>query len=468
MARSVPTGVAGKASAQPSRWTSSFRVIFPGVVLVALSFAIAWHFVQPAPPKHVVIATGSDTGAYYACAKQYARYFAENGIALEVRPTGGSVENYKLLTDASSGVDLAIVQSGSAPKDALTKVQAIAGLYYEPVLVFYRGDATVTRLAELAGKKIAVGGNGSGVRMMATTLLTEAGVTEGDGAGTTFTDAGGDAAADALAAGQVDAAFYVIAPTAPVVARLLATPHVRLMSFAQANAYGRRNVYLSPVTLYQGSVDVRRNLPDADVQLIAAPATLVVRNGTHQAIIELVVEAAEKVHSPGTLLSDPGAFPIPARSELTQNGDAHYFLTNKPSILRRTFPFWLASMIDRLLIMLLPLLVVLVPMSRLIPPLMKWNVQRRILVWYQRVGEIDKQVTPQADLTLLRTAHLKTADIENELVRLRVPLSYSEALYNLRVHVTYVRSRIDRLEQAAVAARQNDAGPDDRPAPAPV
>ena len=424
-------------------------MIFPSVVLVALSFAIAWHFVQPAPPRHVVIATGAETGVYNAFAKEYARYFAANGIALELRQTGGSIDNYHLLMARDSGVDLAIVQSGCAPPEARSKVEEIAAVYFEPVLVFYRGEERVGQLSQLAGHRVAIGGEGSGVRALATALLTEAGVTDGDGAGTRLVDLGGDAAADALARGTIDASFFVIAPTAPVVARLLATPHLRLMSFDQARAYGRRNVYLSPVTLYQGSVDVRRNLPASDVQLVAAPATLVMRAATHQAVVELMVEAAQKVHSPGSLLSDVGEFPVAGRSELAQNVDARYFLSNKPSVLRRTFPFWLASLIDRMLIMLLPLLVVLIPLSRLVPPLLKWNTQRRILVWYQRVGEIDKRVTPQADPAFLRAAHLKTIEIENELVKLRVPLSYSEELYNLRVHVTYVRARIDRLEQAA-------------------
>ena len=434
----------------PSRWTNWFRVILPSAVLLTLSFALAWHFVQPAPPKHVVIATGSSSGAYYAFAKQYADYFAANGIRLEVRETAGSIANYGLLMAAGSGVDLAIVQGGSAPPGARRAgIEAIAGIYDEPVLVFYRGSRRPTRVSQLGGLRIAIGNDGSGVRVMALSLLTGSGVTDGDPAGTRLTPEVGDAAADALSQGRVDAAFFVIAPTAPVVARLLATPDVHLMSFEQARAYGRRDASLAPVTLVEGSVDVARNLPDADVQLVAAPATVVMRAGTHQGVVELTVDAVEHFHAGGTLLSDAGAFPVPNRTDLRQNADARYFLTNKPSILRRTFPFWLASMIDRLLIMLLPLLVVLVPLSRLVPPLMRWNTQRRILVWYQRVGEIDKQVTPQADPATLRRAHLRATAIENDLVKLRVPLSYSQELYNLRVHVTYVRSRIDRLEQAA-------------------
>ncbi len=437
----------GKAAAGES-WGESLRVGVPLVVVALLAFAIAWHFTKPAPPNTVVIATGSHTGVYYAVATKYANYFAQNGINLVVRETGGTAENYKLITAPGGDVDIAIVQGGASPPAAdRPHIQAVAGIYYEPVMVFTRGDGRPTQLSQLAGKKIAIGADGSGVRIMASLLLDEAGVKDAE-AGTGFVGIGGDKAADALTSGDVDAAFYVISPDAPVVTRLLGTPGVHLMSFDHAHAYGRLHPFLSATTLYQGVVDIKRNLPDADTQLVAAPATLVIRDSTHPAVIELLVRAAEEFNSGTTLLSDAGTFPSADRSELPINKDAKYFLKNPPSILRRTLPFWMASIVDRLIILVVPLLVVVIPLIRMMPPLMKWRTTSKLLRRYKRVRQIEEQLTPDASATEIEAGRDELLAMEKSLGTLKIPVSFIEELYNLRMHVGHARSRLEaRLNQ---------------------
>lgn len=424
-------------------------------ILVALTAVIvaAWHYLKPAPPKHVVIATGPKQGVYYAMGKKYADYFARNGIELEVRETGGSVENFKLLTAPGSGVDCAIVQGGSSPADeSRSRLEAVAGIYFEPVLVFYRGDTRLSQLSQLAGKKVALGVDGSGVRLIAQMLLDEA-APPGPPAPFTPINLGGNDAADALANGQIDAAFYVIAPDAPVVRRLLQTPGVHLMSFDHARAYSRRHPFLSATTLYQGVVDVQRNLPEADTQLVAAPATLVIRQNTHQAIIQLLVRAAQETNNGATLLSDPGAFPSDDRSELPFNKDAHYFLNNKPSIIDRTFPFWLASLIDRLILLVVPLLVVLLPLVQMLPPVLKWRVRRHLFKRYKRVRQIEAKLTANSSPAELQSGRDELVRMDQDLAAHKLPMEYVEELYNLRLHVSYVRDRLEAwLDAQAVPA----------------
>jgi TRAP transporter TAXI family solute receptor len=422
-------------------WREWLKIGIPVLLLTAAAFAVAWHFVQPAPPKHVVIATGSRAGTYYRVARQYADYFTANGVDLQVKETGGSVENYRLLTAPGSGVDIAIVQSGSAPPaEQRPNVEAVAGIYYEPTWVFYRGDSHITQLSQLTGKKVAIGAEGSGVRQLALMLLDEAGVNPGNA---TFSDLGNDDAANALGDGRIDAAFFVIAPTAPVIVKLFNTPGVHPMSFDQARAYGRRHSFLSPITLYEGSIDLRKNQPEQDLQLVAPSATLVARDSTHEAIIQLLVGAAREAHDEGTLLSDPGTFPNADRSELPVNATARHYLTNRPNFLYRTLPFWLASLIDRMLIMLLPLLAVLLPLTRMMPPLYKWKIRRRIYKWYKQVREIDIRLGEHSALAEMEGGRDELVKIEKELLAIRVPLSYMDEFYNLRLHVGYVRSRID-------------------------
>ena len=367
-------------------------------------------------------------------------------------------------------MDVAIVQAGTMPKDPPKDLEAVAGIYYEPVMVFYRGNTALTRLEQLRGKKIAIGAEGSGVRPLAQMLLADSGVNDGAD-GTTFEPLGTGDAVNGLAANEIDAAFFVIAPDASDIAKLftiaslLQDPKViekpdlledaasfkelksrlgvsdkdlpddvkvrgksklNLMSFEHAHAYSRRHPFLSPVTLYKGSIDIAKNLPPQDVQLVAGAATLVVRHSAHEAIIQLLVRAAEHIHSQGTLLSEPGTFPNSDRCELPVNSDAHYFLTTKPGFLQRTFPFWLASLIDRMLILVLPLLALFLPLIRMMPPLYAWRTRSRIYKWYKQVRRFDERLSEHSQRAEIITGRDELASLEKTLLSVKVPLSYTE------------------------------------------
>ena len=428
------------------------RLVVPILLLAIVAFVIAWHFVDPAPPKHVVIAAGPKQGAYYATAEKYVDFFKAQGITLDVRETGGSVENFDLLTKPGSGVDLAIVQAGSsAPPEQRQGISAVAAIYYEPVLVFYRGETSVSRLSQLAGKKIAVGSQGSGVRVVARMLLDEAGVKDAAG-GTSLVDLGGDEAADALAAGKIDAAFNVIAPNAPVVARLLAAPGIHLLSFDHARAYGRLHPFLSATTLYRGSVDIARDLPPTDIELIAAPTTLATRESTHKAIVQLLVRAAQEFNRGATLLSDPNTFPSAVGSELPFDYDARYWLQNPPSILHRTLPFWLATLIDRLVILILPLLVVLIPLVRMIPALLNWRVQHKLQTRYKHVRQIEQRLSAKSSHEDLRRGIDELHAMGRDLATLKLPVSSAKDLFDLRNSVEFVSVRLETWLKASLAA----------------
>ncbi|MFL5351575.1 TAXI family TRAP transporter solute-binding subunit [Archangium sp.] len=419
-------------------------------VLVSAAVAVAWQFVEPAPPSKAVIATGSASGAYYAAARQYAEYFEAAGLELDVRETAGSLENYGLLGKRDSGIEVAIVQGGTAPVEPARRRElvALASLYLEPVWVFYRGEPGLGRPGQLAGKRIAVGAEGSGVRALALELLTAGGAL-GEKSGTTLVDVGGDKAVAALREGSVDAALFVVGPTAPFLTELLATPGVRLMSFEQSQAYARRFRYLSPVTLHRGSLDLARDLPEQDVQLVAPAAVLVARRDAHPAVVALLTEAAVATHRGGDLLSEPGTFPSATLTELPVNEQARYYLTHGPDFLRRVLPFWLAALIHRFIVLLVPLFMVLLPLLRLTPPVYRWSIRSRIYRWYARLRIIDERLRGATDVDQVRKDLLLLEQLEHEIGGLKVPLSYMDEFYDLRLHVGYIR---DRLEERLAMA----------------
>lgn len=442
-----------------SSWREWLKVALPTALVACAVFWLAWQFVKPAPPKRVEIATGTASGVYAAVAQRYAARFAEAGIELVVRHTKGSGENYALLADADSGVGAAIVQGGTLPADGAEGMEAVASIYLEPLWLFHRVDAEIEGVNDLLAipkVRIALGPEGSGTRVLAKTLAHASGYKPS--AGERGADEpellplGGEAAAKALRAGEIDAAFFVISPDAPVIAQLLADETVKVASFRRAEAYTRRLRYLQRVTLPEGAVDLAANLPSEDVQLVAAAAAIVVRSDTHPAVVQLLVDAARTVHTDGDLLSAPGAFPSHLRTELPVGDEARYHLDNPPNVLHRNLPFWLASLIDRMVILIIPLLVVLIPLVRLMPPVYRWRIRSRIYRWYARLRRFDEELRDGVTTQKAAQELARLMELEREVAAVKVPLSYMEEFYNLRLHMGYMRDRLQRMASGETAS----------------
>jgi len=422
-------------------WTT----LLPAAAILVATFWVAFQFVQPAPPKKVVMSSGSEGGAYESYAAQYRDVLAADGIQVELRPSEGSVENLKRLMDESSGVSIGFVQGGITKAGDDEDLMSLAGLYYEPLWVFYRGGAELDHISRLRGRRIAIGPEGSGTRPLALQVLKLAGM---DGRNTTLLDLDANRAAEALLRGEIDAAMMVADTDTPLVARLLRDRRVRLMSFAQAEALTRHLHFLSHVVLPEGGIDFAANLPTRDVHLVAPTANLVVRDDLHPALISLLMEAATEIHGGAGLLRKAGEFPSAKGVDLAMSVDAERYLKSGPPFLQRHLPFWLAVLIDRLVVMLVPVLAILIPVVRFTPTVYAWRIKSRIYRWYGKlkVLEIDMQSAKNADEVRALVERLDA--IEQSVSRIPTPLAFSEYLYNLRSHIELVRGRLDKRAEA--------------------
>lgn len=419
-----------------------------GFLVVLIGFGIAWFFIEPAPPSTVVIAAGPEDGAYYQFARAYGAYCREHGVTLDVRATAGSLENYELLAEDPE-VHLAIVQGGTASQEVIDSgtIESIGSLYLEPVWIFHRAAEPTGDLRELKGQRIAIGLDGSGTQAVARELLAENGI-EGDEE-TVFLPVGGRDAARRLLDGEVDVAFFVLAPSAEIVRTLLGADGIHLVSLDRHEAYARRHKYLTSVTLERGVVDLQRDLPPQDVHLIAPAANLVATTELHDALIPLLLKAATIVHESGDNLVGSRQFPSPEYVEFPLNESARLYFESGPPFLQKYLPFWVASLIDRGKVLLLPLVTLLIPLFRVAPPLYRWRIRSRIYRWYRLLRVIEGDLKHHEQTGKLQQ-HLKTlAAMERELDEVdSVPLAYMEEFYNLRLHVEFVDRRV-RKELAA-------------------
>ena len=412
-------------------------IVLPLALLLALAVWGIARFAEPAPPKVVVMSTGPLDGAYHVFALRYKTILAEYGVKLDLRPSAGSVENLERLKTRKDGVSLALLQGGLANAENAPGLVTLGSMFYEPSWLFYRSGKNIELGNQLRGKRIAIGAPGSGTRAIGLHVLRETGIAEPP---TVLSELGGLAAAKALEAGEVDAVFYVAAPDSPGVQRLLAAPGVRLLGTRRAEAFARRMPYLHKLTLPEGAADLARNIPPTDITLLAATANLVAVEDIHPVIVDLLLEAAKKVHGGGGLLQRVGEFPAPRDLDLPLSSDAERFYKGSPSILRRYLPFWMVVWVNRFLVIGIPLLIIAIPFFRNIPVLYRWNTRRRIYRWYGELRFIEDAVRRREGEPAMHDARLE--QLEEKVNRLRVPHGYSGEFYTLRGHIQMVRDML--------------------------
>lgn len=426
--------------------------------LLALVIATVWitlHFVRPAPPSTIVMTSGADGSMFEVYAGRYAKILAQQGVTLKILPSQGSLENLKRLSDPKFTVDVGFVQGGIATLGDANHLVSLGSVFYVPVLVFYRAPQPIRFLSELAGKRIAIGREGSGARVLAETLLKANGIEAG---GTSkLVDLEGKAAQDALVKVDIDAAFVMGDSATPATMReLLHTAGIRLFDFAQGDAYVSRFRYLTKLELPPGSLDLGKNTPPQTLTMVAPTAELVARPGLHPALSDMLIQAAQEVHGRATLLQRAGEFPAPLEHEYRVSEDATRYYTSGKSFAYRHLPFWLASLVDRIAIVLLPLAVILIPGAKIVPWLYRWRVNARI---YRRYGELMAlervafgQTTPEQRAELLK----RLDQIERRIITGRTPASVADQLYVLRQHIQFVRNQI--AQSAAAPGADTPAG----------
>ncbi|MGW8188244.1 MAG: TAXI family TRAP transporter solute-binding subunit, partial [Desulfobacterales bacterium] len=294
----------------------------PAIILTLAGFILAYQFVEPGPPRQITIATGRSNGAYYEIGRKYSQILARDGVTLTVKETSGSVENLKLLTDENSGVDVIFLQGGVGANAPSEDLVSLSSIYYEPLWVFHRADLSIRRLADLRGKRITAGAEGSGTRELALQLLA---LNDVNAENSRILHINDDGAAEKLLAGDIDAAFFVVAYRGHAGRKLLFTPDIRLMDFRRGEAYIKRFHYLSLLTLPEGVVDFTNNIPGENVHLLAPTAQLVVRKDFHPALINLLLLAAGEAGSPAGFFEKRGDFPVPKYLDYPLSSEAARF-----------------------------------------------------------------------------------------------------------------------------------------------
>jgi TRAP-type uncharacterized transport system substrate-binding protein len=421
---------------------------FSAVLLVSLvMFSGAFWFFHSAPSDTIVITSGPEGSIFQSIAMKYRDVLARHRVKLKILPSEGSLENLQRLDDPSVRVDVGFVQSGITNAMKGGKPVSLGSISYEPLLVFYRSATPVDLLSELNGKRIAIGRVGSGTRSLALALLGANGIEPGGA--TPLMDLGAEDATKALLDGSVDAIFVTgDSASSQTMRKLLRTPEIQLFNFAQADGYTRRIHYLNKLELPKGSIDLGKNIPAQDVYLVGPTVELLARPNLHPALSDLLLDAAREVHGRATIFQRRGEFPAPLEYDFHLSADASRYYKTGKSFLYRYLPFWLASQVNRILLVIVPL-VVLIPGLRSIPAIYRWQIRLRIYRWYRALLALESDLFAQAAPESREKLLSRLDDIENAVNRMKVPASFADQFYGLRGHISFVRNRLmDRSPSA--------------------
>ena len=415
------------------------KISLPILIFIIASFYITAQFIQPAPKKELVIATGSPNGNYYKTALEYKKLLEANKINVTLLNTAGSVENIKLLNEGKA--DIGFVQNGIIPQED-KNLDFLANIYYEPLWVFYKNDQyTMDYLIQLISKKISIGQEGSGTRDLATKVLLDNGI---DNTNSTLLDYSSSVAKDKLLAGEIDAMFIVTSHNSNTVKELLANPNVNVLSIKRAKAYSQKYSFLEALTLYEGTLDLYKNLPDENINLLSTSANLVATQNVPHELIRIFLKQVKQVHNKKSLFAADNEFPNLNNTNMEINEEAKKYFTNGDTWLETIFPYWIASNIDRLKILLIPLLTLMFPLFKGVFPLYQWSMRSKIYRWYDRLNSIDKQIN-DSDFEALKAFRLELTTLNVEIQKeTKVPLSFMGEYYNLIMHIDLIINKIDK------------------------
>jgi TRAP-type uncharacterized transport system substrate-binding protein len=420
-------------------------LIFSFLVLVTafLSILVAYYLT---PPNHLTMTTGFEGGTYAKFGERYREILGREKVRLEILPSSGSVENLKRLGDPSLRVDVGFVQDGTGSPPEKKNLVSLGAICYSPLWVFYRSPETLEDLGGLKGKRIAIGPEGSGARKISLDLLKAGGAAEPP---TALLEIPSAAANKALLGGQVDAVMIIGTEDNSLVRELLYAPGIKLLSFRLAEAYTRLFPALAHIILPEGILNLAERLPPRDIHLVATTTSLIVRQSLHPALHYLLLDAAVEIHTNAGWLNKRGEFPSPRELDFPSSSFAERFYRKGRPFLLDYLPFWVAVLVDRLIIILVPVAFVLIPLVRGVPWLYAWRNRRKLSRWYEELKSLEAEMGKKSASAGAAGYRERLDRIESAINRLRVPLVLFGEVNRLKEHADAVRGKLAHLTSDA-------------------
>jgi TRAP-type uncharacterized transport system substrate-binding protein len=408
------------------------RVLAAILCLVAVVWLALWYFI-PAPPSAITIVAGLKGGAFEQTANHYREILARQHVNLEVRFADTPPDVIKLIDNPKSGADAAFVFPGQTSRTESPELLSLGRIYSSPYWIFYRGDE-LDGLAGLKGRRVNIPVFGK----LPTKILNAYGVNADN---TKITDLAGPAAVKAFQDGKFDAVFLPpIELNSPSIQGLLRDPTARLMNVAQAEALTRLFPALDRLVLPQGVIDLAKNIPPRDVNLLGSTIAIVVRKELHSESIYLLAQTLQETHGGIGIFQRGGEFPTQTDPEFPMAEEAVDYYKNGPSFLQRYLPFWMINFTKRAIAILVTALAIVIPLLTYAPRLYQWLLHSYLKKLYRRLRAVETEM--DAELTVAQVEALQ-ADLDSIGRAARIlPLRHSDLFIALIMHINFTRTRL--------------------------
>ena len=426
-------------------WFSNFgffKKVFVAALACLVLLLIFLRFIFPAPPQYLRIAAGSQGSYLHDVASAYKAALAKEGITLEIVQTLGALDNLQLVN--AGKVDLALAHDGLVQAKAEPELRSLGSISYEPIWVFRRkGTPVFTDLSQLKGMRVNLGPQGSGVGFLALQLLSLSGVTPQN---TQFFEVSPKESIELLNAGRLDVGFFMDPPENPNIKSLFTSPDILEVDLKDADAFHRNLRYLHVTPLAPSTIDLATAQPRTEFRTVSVTNTLVVNRQLHPAIQYLMLSIMDKTHHAPSLISAEGEFPSDKDIGLPLSDEADIFYKKGMPFLSQYLPFELASIVERLAKSLVPLMLVIFPVLKFIPSIIKWRTSRKFSKLYKSLADVEKRMHSKSPSLSAVEYESMLNRIEEGIVQENLSLSSSD-VYVLREHIELVRGQIHRFTE---------------------
>jgi TRAP-type uncharacterized transport system substrate-binding protein len=410
-----------------------FSILAVAVSLIAVVWLVLWYFI-PAPPSTITIASGLPGGSFEHIAVHYRDRMVQRHVSVNVRLTNGSLDSARLVTDPNSGVDAAILLGSALSGVKTSELVSLGRITYSPVWFFHRGQEPIEHLSQLKGKRITVAPvSGLVVRE----VLASYGVTPQNA---TFSTLAIQEAAKALTSGATDVIGFSQEVNGPSAQSLLRDPTVRVINVAQAAALTQLFPSLNHLVLSQGVIDLEKNIPPNDVNLIALTNAVVARADLHPEMIYLLAQTMKEEHGRGGIFHRTGDFPTNTDPELPVAAEALDYYRNGPPFFQRYLPFWMINDVKRLIALLLAVFAVVIPLFSYTPRLYHWFLRIYLTKLYRRLRGIETELDNQLTVAQVEALQKNLENI-NRAARF-LPMRHSDLFIDVMTHIRLMRMEL--------------------------
>ena len=417
-------------------------IVLPWTAIVLAVLYIIYQLVDPLPPRRFAIAAGIPGTGYDVFARQYARILTRDGVDLEVHNYASAIEHFDVLRDATSPVQAALTTFGfTQPSDAAT-LYSLGGISDTAIFLFYKNAEPITRFAQFRGKRLSIGMPRTALRTLMLDVLKATGALDDS---IHLSDLDYREAIDALIAGEIDVAMVATQIDDSLLQRALGAPGIQLMNVAQAEAIAKTVPGLKHVVLWRGLINLDRDIPDSDIDLLALRNRLLVRKDLHPALQYLLLEAMREVHGAPGPFNRLGEFPAEQPNDLPLSPTAQAFYRSGPTFWQRYTSFWLTSLLNRIVFFVIPIVAMLIPVIGFAPRFYRWLYVRRIDQLHRALGNLERELAQSADTCRFVEYQTRIAEIESSVRLLKVARPFEVDLQRLRIHLRLVQEDLGRM-----------------------